>query len=98
MFFLRKRLPPRSTRTDTLFPYTTLFRSPSRRREAVERREGCPSGDLQPRIRQRDRRLRRDGHERREAAAEGAILRVPLPRQRDAAACLQAGEIGRAHV
>src|SRR3546814_7207223 len=22
-----KRLPPRSTRTDTLFPYTTLFRS-----------------------------------------------------------------------
>src|SRR3546814_9027968 len=23
------RLPPRSTRTDTLFPYTTLFRSPS---------------------------------------------------------------------
>src|SRR3546814_19227846 len=27
-FFLRKRRPPRSTRTDTLFPYTTLFRSP----------------------------------------------------------------------
>src|SRR3546814_12532138 len=25
--FLRKRLPPRSTRTDPLFPYTTLFRS-----------------------------------------------------------------------
>src|SRR3546814_3763381 len=24
------RLPPRSTRTDTLFPYTTLFRSPER--------------------------------------------------------------------
>src|SRR3546814_663739 len=24
-----KRRPPRSTRTDTLFPYTTLFRSPS---------------------------------------------------------------------
>src|SRR3546814_10140339 len=27
MFFLMIRLPPRSTRTDTLFPYTTLFRS-----------------------------------------------------------------------
>src|SRR3546814_5789738 len=27
LFFLRIRLPPRSTRTDTLFPYTTLFRS-----------------------------------------------------------------------
>src|SRR3546814_4932842 len=26
---LRIRLPPRSTRTDTLFPYTTLFRSPT---------------------------------------------------------------------
>src|SRR3546814_7340405 len=25
------RLPPRSTRTDTLFPYTTLFRSRRRR-------------------------------------------------------------------
>src|SRR3546814_14691815 len=24
------RRPPRSTRTDTLFPYTTLFRSPDR--------------------------------------------------------------------
>src|SRR3546814_1918769 len=26
-FFLKRRRPPRSTRTDTLFPYTTLFRS-----------------------------------------------------------------------
>src|SRR3546814_9043982 len=35
------RRPPRSTRTDTLFPYTTLFRSvptcPSRRRTAAGR-------------------------------------------------------------
>src|SRR3546814_3644894 len=28
-FFLMIRRPPRSTRTDTLFPYTTLFRSPT---------------------------------------------------------------------
>src|SRR3546814_11609955 len=27
-FFVMLRRPPRSTRTDTLFPYTTLFRSP----------------------------------------------------------------------
>src|SRR3546814_14735573 len=27
IFFLMFRRPPRSTRTDTLFPYTTLFRS-----------------------------------------------------------------------
>src|SRR3546814_16435220 len=28
-YFLMLRRPPRSTRTDTLFPYTTLFRSVS---------------------------------------------------------------------
>src|SRR3546814_18793393 len=31
VFFLMIRRPPRSTRTDTLFPYTTLFRSPTNR-------------------------------------------------------------------
>src|SRR3546814_18141741 len=30
IFFLMRRRPPRSTRTDTLFPYTTLFRSADR--------------------------------------------------------------------
>src|SRR3546814_8564225 len=30
IFFLMIRRPPRSTRTDTLFPYTTLFRSTQR--------------------------------------------------------------------
>src|SRR3546814_3770772 len=30
-FFLMIRRPPRSTRTDTLFPYTTLYRSPHER-------------------------------------------------------------------
>src|SRR3546814_4119602 len=29
------RRPPRSTRTDTLFPYTTLFRSPPYRAERI---------------------------------------------------------------
>src|SRR3546814_15423392 len=29
--FLMIQRPPRSTRTDTLFPYTTLFRSPEAR-------------------------------------------------------------------
>src|SRR3546814_9255385 len=32
VFFLMIRRPPRSTRTDTLFPYTTLFRSIRRHR------------------------------------------------------------------
>src|SRR3546814_20047065 len=37
-FFLMIRRPPRSTRTDTLFPYTTLFRS-------LERLGGGQIGD-----------------------------------------------------
>src|SRR3546814_2294826 len=37
------RRPPRSTRTDTLFPYTTLFRS-QRRDEFVERRSVIRDG------------------------------------------------------
>src|SRR3546814_8664420 len=38
-FFLMIRRPPRSTRTDTLFPYTTLFRSCNiRPRTVVEHR------------------------------------------------------------
>src|SRR3546814_13145625 len=38
-FFLMIRRPPRSTRTDTLFPYTTLFRSrpPCRRHRTGSR-------------------------------------------------------------
>src|SRR3546814_16860682 len=35
------RRPPRSTRTDTLFPYTTLFRSLAHIRIAGENREGA---------------------------------------------------------
>src|SRR3546814_10546166 len=42
-FFLMIRRPPRSTRTDTLFPYTTLFRSESQEnsREKSGQAEGC---------------------------------------------------------
>src|SRR3546814_13712793 len=38
VFFLMIRRPPRSTRTDTLFPYTTLFRSSARSRRPASRR------------------------------------------------------------
>src|SRR3546814_11964870 len=38
-FFLMIRRPPRSTRTDTLFPYTTLFRSGQRQREHTGQRD-----------------------------------------------------------
>src|SRR3546814_21175317 len=38
-FLLRIRRPPRSTRTDTLFPYTTLFRSQPPALRAFERHQ-----------------------------------------------------------
>src|SRR3546814_13783270 len=37
IFFLMIRRPPRSTRTDTLFPYTTLFRSLHGERAGLQR-------------------------------------------------------------
>src|SRR3546814_1636417 len=41
------RRPPRSTRTDTLFPYTTLFRS-LWRRGACQGHAGRDRGNLRP--------------------------------------------------
>src|SRR3546814_10033668 len=43
LFFLMIRRPPRSTRTDTLFPYTTLFRSfvVDRKRAAAATADGA---------------------------------------------------------
>src|SRR3546814_4572090 len=49
-FFLMIRRPPRSTRTDTLFPYTTLFRSRQARRATFEYALP-PCGDVPPRRR-----------------------------------------------
>src|SRR3546814_8710777 len=46
------RLPPRSTRTDTLFPYTTLFRS---KNCIVIRREMLSTASPVPRIRDYDK-------------------------------------------
>src|SRR3546814_7421482 len=47
VFFLMIRRPPRSTRTDTLFPYTTLFRSvqPPARQFSARRGPGLCTGD-----------------------------------------------------
>src|SRR3546814_20418235 len=46
-FFLMIRRPPRSTRTDTLFPYTTLFRS---ERHLLAPRRRCPVVAEQKRV------------------------------------------------
>src|SRR3546814_17105053 len=72
-FFLRIRRPPRSTRTDTLFPYTTLFRSgvPCASRPGIRGREGLPAEQgrlaggpvVEPGHGGRRRAARRDGRE-----------------------------------
>src|SRR3546814_1859999 len=66
LFFLMIRRPPRSTRTDTLFPYTTLFRSgrrrscaPVRRRDRGRRPEGGGHRNLRPAAPPRADRARR---------------------------------------
>src|SRR3546814_15139190 len=52
IFFLMMRRPPRSTRTDTRVPYTTLFRAALARRQlghdrvALGLAEAGPAGDL----------------------------------------------------
>src|SRR3546814_8598802 len=81
MFCLMIRRPPRSKRTDTLFPYTTLFRSPPdaragrvakahhrpRPRRGLRRRRRA--GGL---LRHRDRRRRREVRPDREPAGPAA--------------------------
>src|SRR3546814_1549146 len=64
-FFLMIRRPPRSTRTDTLFPYTTLFRSlPDLGRHADGAAAACarPRGRGAARARCRRPRARSEEH------------------------------------
>src|SRR5213075_3537231 len=42
LFFLLLRRPPKSTQQGTLFPYTTLFRSPPARRRDRAGNSQCP--------------------------------------------------------
>src|SRR3546814_14504418 len=68
LFFLMIRRPPRSTRTDTLFPYTTLFRSFPGRQGAARHHH---------RHRGRHRRHRRRPEVRRTRGPQGIRRRRP---------------------
>src|SRR3546814_15580525 len=46
LFFVMIRRPPRSTRTDTLFPYTTLFRSGAAAKTGLETAAGFTTAGL----------------------------------------------------
>src|SRR3546814_12266026 len=106
------RRPPRSTRTDTLFPYTTLFRSQRRgERVQVEGLEGCGRhctilvqgraagpADASWESRQAPARLATD---RSLETLDGTRrqlqhLRIPLPRRRKLQHA-RPGAAGRAH-
>src|SRR3546814_16832272 len=103
LFFFMERRPPRSTRTDTLLPYTTLFRSlarvqgcrrraaaplPAHASDRTRHRAAARHGHAHPRHRTADR-LEQPGH-----------VRPHLPRhhRRNTAPTARAAEIGRAHV
>src|SRR3546814_7307633 len=55
------RRPPRSTRTDTLFPYTTLFRSRFAENHPTGRDHGAEQGDAARRAGRRGAGRRGDG-------------------------------------
>src|SRR3546814_1191316 len=96
VFFLMILRPPKSTRPDTLFPYTTLFRSRPQARRPALREASLHHGGLRgaaaalPALPARHRRYRRPAAEcQPRAAAE-----QPAPRQ-DPQRSLQEGA-GRA--
>src|SRR3546814_14158955 len=69
-FFLNIRLPPESTRTDTLFPYTTRFRSDRLAGLGASRRARIPPGEEAGAARRTNRAL-----------AEGALEQHTLFRE-----------------
>src|SRR3546814_7964986 len=90
--------PPRSTRTDTLFPYTTLFRStetgPPDRRKIFLEAGGCHERDRQESGSDRcqaERRTRRSDDVRRRCLHVRSLLRA----ERDKLWCKVWLQVGR---
>src|SRR3546814_9652249 len=98
-FFLMIRRPPRSTRTDTLFPYTTLFRS--RRDKPDDAGNGAGARrvrDSRERGRARDHRDgfgTDDASARRRRDAGGAVPNAARPRRRGRGNCQHCRVSGR---
>src|SRR3546814_14346403 len=107
-FFVMIRRPPRSTRTDTLVPYTTLFRSTQR---AERRIPGDANADRQPWLPtetvevfgERSDRVRISGVRRAARACAPECIGIACLAGRDLARIVGGiggndEEIGRAHV
>src|SRR3546814_14847516 len=70
------RRPPRSTRTDTLFPYTTLFRAPAMA-AARHERSRCGCDRLRPGRRRRTFALGETGRQCQSGGDVGTIHAAP---------------------
>src|SRR3546814_1293189 len=108
------RRPPRSTRTDTLFPYTTLFRSPAPSSDAIGRRGPARAADRPHRqdrgwrssactvghggIEPVARRLAREDLADRLRGHAQHVVARAPIDRRERAAVMDALQIGRAHV
>src|SRR3546814_9508605 len=95
------RRPPRSTRTDTLFPYTTLFRSQQRKAEWLEA-EKQQNAKFDKVLAQEEAWIRQ-GVEARRTRNEGRVRRLEQLRRerssrRERQGNVNLAEIGRAHV
>src|SRR3546814_7808877 len=95
-FVLMIRRPPRSTRTDTLFPYPTLCRSAEQRdrvRIRRSRRSACAVSPASAQWQETSVARAHGGHRRahRKRSAVSSVARRSGRR-------LHEGEIGRAHV
>src|SRR3546814_4603197 len=85
------RRPPRSTRTDTLLPYTPLFRSPrhARHHRTRNRPVAAPQRDLAARPRRRRWGLRADPARTGAAGVAADPLRLPARRSEEHTSELQ---------
>src|SRR3546814_7379601 len=93
------RRPPRSTRTDTLFPYTTLFRSAGRRRGTGQAAHGLGgAGDRLCKLQPRELRARCEAAGRGRLRSEEHTSELQsLMRISYAVFCLKKKKITRQH-
>src|SRR3546814_11511981 len=91
--FLMIRLPPRSTRTDTLLPNTTLCRSPE-----APSSESPRAGDPRQNVPAASPPASPSAEERRERSAAGRFAGLGLQFAVTILLSLWLGKIGRAHV
>src|SRR3546814_5366667 len=97
-FFLMIRRPPRSTRTDTLFPYTTLFRSDAQDQRLAELARAAAMGcrRAHQHSEEEDDAARRD-REGDGPLAERQVKRLAALRSRFLPVVLQFGSRSRTH-